>query len=89
VSEQVVIFRFPKKYIAPEDMESYEEIKLPWVEGKSLKLYYRDTRFTYHLSQLNTRHNVRKSDTRECVRTSYVPQPGELFLFIPAGRSLS
>jgi hypothetical protein len=85
VSEQVITFRFPKKYIAPEDTESYEEIVLPWVEGKSLKLYYRDTRFDTHLQTKNLRHTVRKQVTREPVRTSYVPQPGEIFFFIPAG----
>lgn len=87
MSEQVVIFWVPKKYVSDDDTNSYDEISLPYVEGKSLKLYYRDTRFEQHLNTKNLRHTVRKRDTREPVRTSYIPQPGEIFLFIPASRA--
>jgi hypothetical protein len=86
MSEAVVIFRYPKKYIAPEDEVYHEEVRLPHVPGKSLKQYYADTRYDHHLGFKNTRFTVRKKDTREPVRTSYVPEPGEIFLFTHAQR---
>ena len=85
MSEPIVTFLVPKKYVADTDMEMHDKIVLPWVEGKNLKLYYRDTRFDAHLQTKNLRHTVRKKGTREPVRTSYVPQAGEVFIFVPAG----
>ncbi len=86
--EQFITFRVPKKYIG-DDFETHDEIKLPYSQGKSLKYYYLDTRFTLHLNQKNTTHHVRKKDTRQNLRTSYIPQPGEIFVFVPAGRAMS
>lgn len=89
MSEPVITFKVPKNYVNPDEMVTHDVVVLPWVEGKSLKLYYRDTKFTYRLQIKNLRYNVRKVDSREPVRTSYVPQPGETFVFIPAGRAMS
>lgn len=85
----VVIFWVPKKHVSDEDTSMYDEVTLPYVEGKSLKLYYRDTRFEQHLNVKNLRHTVRKRDTKEHVRTSHVPQAGEIYVFTPAGRAMS
>lgn len=87
MSEQVITFKVPKKAVNPDDMVAHDLITIPWVAGKSLKYYYRDTRFTYHLTQKNTTHTVRKVDSRVPVRTSYIPNPGEAFVFIPASRA--
>lgn len=83
--EAVVIFFVPKKYVAPEDNNPWDVIQLLHVPGKTLKQYYSDTRFTHHLNQKNTRHTVRKENTREPVRTSYVPQENERFVFTRGG----
>lgn len=85
----VVIFKVPRDHVNPDDMISHDEIKLPWVEGKSLKLYYRDTRYKEHLGTKALRYTVKKAATREHVRTSYIPQPGETFIFAHAGRAMS
>ena len=89
MSEQFVFFRYPKRFVNPDEPDAlpYEEVRLPWVQGKSLKYYYMDTRYDHHLGQKNTTHTVRKKDSREPVRTSYIPQPGEIFLFIPVSRA--
>jgi hypothetical protein len=81
----VVTFRFPKKYVGPGE-SMHNELTLPHVPGKSLKYYYLDTRFTHHLGTKNLRHTVRKVDSRVPVRTSHVPRPGDVFVFIPAAR---
>lgn len=87
--EQFIIFKVPKDYVNPDDMISHDEIKMPWKANKSLKYYYMDTRYTHHLGTKALRFTVRKSTTREHVRTSYIPKPGEVFLFVPAGKSVS
>lgn len=80
-----ISFYLPLRY-GDDSLSSHEEIKLPWVEGQSLKLYYAATRFTKHLGAKNMRMTVRKVPDRTPVRSSYVPRSGEAFVFTSARR---
>ena len=84
-----VTFRVPKKYVSEEDFETHDVFSLPWVNGWSLKRYYASMKHTRHLQALNLRMTVRRVPTREPVRTSYIPKPGDTFVFVRAGQSLS
>jgi len=85
---QEVIFLVPKKYVSPDDLETRDKICTPWINGWSLKQYYDAVRHTRRLQMLNLRMTVRRLPSREPVRTSYVPKPGETFIFVKSTQSL-
>ena len=85
-----ITIRIPNRHVIDIGDEPYKDFSLPYVEGKKLSHYMRDSRFQIRgIIELRKRCHILKDGSRDRLRTSYVPEPGERIRFEATGKAMS
>jgi len=73
----------PKRRPDPNELDNRVELVLDAVPGKSLHMYLKEL----HLNELRTHCTMLKEPSRERLRVSYEPKPGDIIKMTRAGRA--
>jgi len=73
----------PKHRPDPTEMNNRVEVNLPVVPGKNLHMYLKEL----HLNEMRTHCTLLKEPTKERLRLSYEPKPGDIIKMSRAGKA--